>query len=231
MPYFSMYYSYFYVILPAIIFALICQFKVKSAYNKYSKIPNSRHMTGAQAATELLRLNGINDVKIEMVAGTLSDHFDPRTKTIRLSQDIFNGTSIASIGIACHEAGHACQYDQGYFPMKIRSAIIPVTNIGSMLGFPLAIGGLLLNVGILIDIGLVLYATVSVFQFITLPVEFNASRRALKVIEEHGMLSGDEYTGAKKMLVSAALTYVAALVSSLASLLRLLLIVGGRRDD
>lgn len=231
MPYFSMYYSYLWIILPAIIFSLYCQIKVKSTYSKYAKIPNARHMTGAQAALELLRLNGITDVTIEKVAGTLTDHFDPRKKVIRLSEDIYSGTSIASVGIACHEAGHACQYNENYFPMKIRSAIIPVTNIGSMLGFPLAIGGLLLNVGILVDIGLILYSMVAVFQLVTLPVEFNASRRALRVIEEHGMLAGDEYTGAKKMLVAAALTYVAALISSLASLLRLLLIVGGRRND
>lgn len=218
----------FIIIIPTLIFAIVAQIKVKSNFTKYSRT-NTSGMTGAQAAEKVLRLNGINDVRVEQTQGRLSDHFDPRAKVIRLSPEVYGGATIAAVGIACHEAGHACQYHESYLPMKLRSAIIPVTNIGSMLGIPLAFIGFFMNVGILVSIGLILYATVAAFQLVTLPVEFNASSRALRTIEENHMLNDEEYRGAKKMLTSAALTYVAALLSSLAQLLRLALIF--RRND
>ena len=227
------YFSYYltgYIMIPVFIFALICQFKVKSNFNKYNKVISKTGMTGADAAYRLLQLNGITDVKIKRISGTLSDHYNPQTKEICLSESVFNSRSIASIGIACHEAGHACQHAQEYFPIKIRNAVIPATRIGSVLGVPLCIIGLMINAEPLAYIGIVLYALVAFFQLITLPVEFNASKRALETISNNGFLDDVEYKGAKKVLTAAALTYVAALASALASLLRLFIIVnGGRR--
>lgn len=227
-----MFFDYYYLILviPALIIAMIAQFKVKSTYSKYSKLQNSRRLTGAQAAMMVLNYYGIHDVKIEHIAGHLNDHYDPRTNVIRLSDTVYNGSSIAAVGVACHEAGHAAQHAEGYVPIKIRNAIVPVCNIGSAAGIPLAILGLFLSVGWLVDFGLLLYALVAVFQFATLPVEFNASRRAIKVIEESDILGEDETAGAKKVLGAAAMTYVAALVVSLANLLRYVLIFNRRRD-
>lgn len=230
MPYYFFDYT-FIIIIPALLFALYAQIKVKSNFSKYSRA-NTRGITGAMAAQQVLQRNGVQDVRVELSqGGRLSDHFDPRTKVIRLSPEVYNGATIAAVGVACHEAGHACQYNESYVPMKIRSAIIPVTNIGSMLGIPLALIGYLFSFGVLIDIGLILYATVALFQLVTLPVEFNASKRALHTIEESHMLSDEEYRGARKVLTSAALTYVAALVSSLAQLLRLMILFGGRRRN
>lgn len=227
------YFSYYltgYIMIPVFIFALICQFKVKSNFNKYNKVISKTGMTGADAAYRLLQLNGITDVKIKRISGTLSDHYNPQTKEICLSESVFNSRSIAAIGIACHEAGHACQHAQEYFPIKIRNAVIPATRIGSVLGVPLCIIGLMINAEPLAYIGIVLYALVAFFQLITLPVEFNASKRALETISNNGFLDDVEYKGAKKVLTAAALTYVAALASALASLLRLFIIVnGGRR--
>ena len=180
----------------------------------------------------MLRQNGVTGVRIEWVAGKLNDHFDPRTNTIRLSNAVYASTSVASIGVAAHEAGHAVQYAVGYFPIRLRAAIIPVTQFGSAAAFPLIILGLFMNSGILIDIGIWAFALSTVFQLVTLPVEINASNRALAAIEQGGLLTGDEYPMAKKTLTAAAMTYVAALAVSLAQLLRLLLIFGGRgRDD
>lgn len=223
------YYMTGFIMIPVFLFALYCQIKVKSSFNKYSKVHNRRGMTGADAAYKLLMMNGVTDVKIRQIGGSLTDHYDPRTKEICLSQSVFNSTSVAAIGVACHEAGHACQHAQGYAPLKIRNAVIPATRIGSYLGVPLAIIGMFLYSNTLIYAGIILYAAVALFQFITLPVEFNASRRALQTIEANGFLEGEEYTGAKRVLTAAALTYVAALASALATLLRLFLIVN-RRD-
>lgn len=228
------YFAYYltgYIMIPVFIFALYCQFKVKSSFSKYSKIVNRRGMTGADAAYQLLRLNGITDVKIKKIGGSLTDYYDPRSKEICLSQDVFDSRSVAAIGVACHEAGHACQHAQGYFPLKLRNIVIPATRIGSYLGVPLALIGMLLYSETLIYAGIILYSAVALFQLITLPVEFNASRRALQTIESNGFLEGEEYNGAKKVLTAAALTYVAALASALATLLRLFLIVnrGNRR--
>ncbi len=215
--------------IPVLLFAIACQMKVKTSFNKYSRVKSSRGMTGADAAYQLLRINGINDVRIKKIQGSLTDHYNPKTKEICLSESVFNSTSIAAIGIACHEAGHACQHAEGYFPLKIRNAVIPATRIGSWLGVPLALIGMMLYSDTLIYIGLVLYAAVALFQFITLPVEFNASRRALNTIEANGFLDANEYQGAKSVLTAAALTYVAALVSALATLLRLFLVVNRNR--
>lgn len=225
-----LYYITGFIMIPVIIFAFICQLKVQSNYKKYGRIRNARNMTGAQAAYELLQLNGITDVRIKRISGNLTDHYNPKTKEICLSEGVFNSNSIAAVGIACHEAGHACQHAQGYFPLKIRNFIIPVTRFGSNLGIPLALIGIIFSWQPLIYIGIILYAAVAVFQLITLPVEFNASKRALQTIRTNSFLVGAEYNGARKVLTAAALTYVAALASSLATLLRLLLVAGRRSD-
>lgn len=218
------------IMLPVFIFALICQAKVKTNFNRYSQIMNRSGMTGADAAWRLLQLNGITDVKIKRISGTLTDYYDPNKKEICLSEDVFNSRSIAAIGVACHEAGHACQHNEGYFPLKIRSIVIPATKIGSALGVPLCLIGMFINAEPLAYAGLFLYGFVALFQLITLPVEFNASKRALQTIETNGFLTDSEYVGARKVLSAAALTYVAALASALATMLRLLIIVaGGRR--
>ncbi len=220
------YFSYYLtgiIMIPIFLFALFCQAKVKNAFNRYSKIKNRRGMTGADAAYKLLLINGITDVKIKKVSGTLTDYYDPKRKEICLSQSVYASASVAAIGVACHEAGHACQHAFGYSPLKIRNAIIPVTQIGSYLGIPLALIGMLIYSEPLIYAGIILYSAVALFQLITLPVEFNASKRALETIESNGFLDGDEYTGAKKVLNAAALTYVAALASAVATIFRLLL--------
>lgn len=228
-----MYYDYYFLILvvPAMIFAIIAQFKVKSTFSKESSNLSSRRLTGAQAAQNVLAYYGITNVSIERVSGSLTDHYDPRSNVIRLSDDVFDNTSIAAIGVACHEAGHAAQHAENYFPLKIRNAIIPVCNIGSKLGIPLAIIGLILSIEPLVTVGLMLYALITVFQFITLPVEFDASARAMKVIAQTGILYENEQKGARRVLTAAAMTYVAALAVSLANLLRFIMIFGGRDDD
>lgn len=225
------YVDYYYLILvvPAIILSLIAQAKVKSTYSKYAAVQNARRITGAQAAANVLNNYGINNVRIEQTSGKLTDHYDPRTNVIRLSPEVYSGTSVASIGIACHEAGHAAQHAQGYAPIKIRNAILPVANIGSSAGVFIAIIGYFLGFGLLIDIGILLFASVVLFQLITLPVEFNASSRAMKVIAETNMLYENEQAGAKKVLTAAAMTYVASLLVSIMSLLRLILRTNNRR--
>lgn len=216
-------YYYFIFVVPAMLISLWAQLRVKSTYSKMSKLPNTRGLTGAQAAQRVLSYYGITDVRIEQVAGTLTDHYDPRSNVIRLSQGVYNASSIAAVGIACHEAGHAAQHAESYKPIAVRNAILPVANIGSASGIWLAVIGLMLNLTILVQIGIILYAFVALFQLVTLPVEFNASSRALKVIDETQMLQGEEYQGARKVLSAAAMTYVAALLVSIMSLLRLIL--------
>lgn len=221
---------YFLLCVPAFIFALIAQAGVKRAYAKYSKIGNPRGITGAQAASRVLSFYGINNVRIEMISGQLSDHFDPKSNVIRLSQGVYDSRSIAAIGVACHEAGHAAQYAEGYFPIKLRAAIIPLTNFGSSAGIILTILGVVLSFEPLISIGLLLYFFIVVFQLVTLPVEFNASRRAVKVADETGMVDSQELPGVKKMLSAAAMTYVAALAVAVAQFLRLFMRVNNSRD-
>ena len=224
---------YVLLVVPAFLLALWAQIKVKGTYKKYSAVRNARGLTGAQAASRVLYEHGVNNVRIEHVSGTLTDHYDPRDNVIRLSDGVYDSTSVAAVGIACHEAGHAVQYAQNYAPIRVRNAILPACNIGSRIGLPMAILGLFIwRTGFgeyLFWIGIFLYALVALFQLVTLPVEFNASRRALQAIEGGGMLVGDEYRGARKVLTAAALTYVAALAVSLANLLRLILSVSNRK--
>lgn len=218
------------IMLPVFLFALVCQAKVKTNFNRYSQVISRSGMTGADAAWRLLQLNGITDVRIKRISGTLTDYYDPTKKEICLSEDVFDSRSIAAIGVACHEAGHACQHNEGYFPLKIRNMVIPATRIGSALGVPLCLIGLFINSEPLAYAGIILYGFVALFQFITLPVEFNASRRALQTIEANGFLTDSEYVGARKVLKAAALTYVAALASAIATIFRLLIVTsGGRR--
>jgi Zn-dependent membrane protease YugP len=217
------------IIIPAIIFALIAQINVTSTFQKYSKVRNARGFTGRDVARQILDNNGLYNVRIEQVSGNLSDHYDPRNNVVRLSDSVYNSSSVAAIGVAAHEVGHAIQHSQGYTPIKIRSAIIPVSQIGSSLAVPLVILGLILSIQPFITFGILLFTTVVFFQAITLPVEFNASRRALATLRDNFILDGEELSQSKKVLTAAALTYVAALFSSLMSLLRLILLSGRRK--
>ena len=222
---------YFILIIPALLFGIWAQSQVNTNYQKYSQIRTMRGMTGAEAADYILRQNGIYNVSINQISGHLSDHFNPKTNAINLSESVYNSTSIAAIGVAAHEAGHAVQHAVNYKPIKIREMVIPVTQIGSWLYLPILLVGVLLSSQGLVNLGILLFSTLAIFQLVTLPVEFDASDRAIKTLSQSGILYGEEITGAKKVLRAAALTYVAALVSSLAQLLRLILIFGGRRRD
>lgn len=226
-------YSYFWFMVPALVISLYAQFKVSSTFSKYSKVRNSRGLTGADAASRVLEQNGVTGVEVEHVSGDLNDHFDPRTNVIRLSDSVYSSTSVAAVGVAAHEAGHAVQHANGYAPMNIRKALVPVTNIGSTLSMPLIFIGLLLPVqyDFVVNLGIALFSLAVLFQVITLPVEFDASRRAIATLEQGGTLCGEELTGAKKVLTAAAMTYLAATFTAVMSLLRLLLIVAGRRRD
>lgn len=228
--------TYLVVVFPCVLFSLWASSSVNSTFQKYSKQFSRRGITGAQAAERVLRSNGISGVRIEHVNGNLTDHFDPKTNIIRLSDTVYSSTSTAAIGVACHEAGHAVQYAQGYVPIRLRAAIIPVTNIGSKLAMPLILLGLLLTVFedlsyTFVYLGIACFALSLVFQLITLPVEFNASRRALAAIENGELLTHEEQRGARKTLTAAAMTYVAATAVALAQLMRLVMIFGKRRRD
>ena len=216
------------IVLPAFFFSLWAQFKVNSTFEKYSKQRTRRGITGADAARRVLNENGLYDVRIEHIAGNLTDHYDPRAKVIRLSDSVYNSDSAAAVGVACHEAGHAVQHAKGYFPIKIRSAVVPATRFGSMLSIPLFMIGLIFASDALMLGGILLYTVVAFFQLVTLPVEFNASKRAMTAIKNAGFLSPDEYSSSRKVLSAAAMTYVAALATSLLTLLRLLVLANGR---
>ena len=227
-------YTYIVMILPAVIFSLWASWNVKRTYRKYQKQINSRGLTGGEAARRVLDANGLRNVPVECISGELSDHYDPQSNVIRLSEGVYGSPSTAAVGVACHEVGHAIQTDQNYIPGKIRQAIIPATNFGAKLSMPLLIGGLLLSgysakFIYLAYAGVALYALVALFQIVTLPTEFDASRRALRTIEGMGLLEGEELTGARKVLSAAALTYVAALATTLLQLLRFLMMVNNRR--
>ena len=223
---------YFILIIPALLLGIWAQSQVNTNYQKYSQIRTMRGMTGAEAAEYILRQNGIYNVSINQISGHLTDNFNPKTNAISLSESVYNSTSIAAIGVAAHEAGHAVQHAVNYKPIKIREMVIPVTQIGSWLYLPILLIGVFLSSQGLINLGILLFSTLAIFQLATLPVEFDASDRAIKTLSQSGILYGEEVTGAKKVLCAAALTYVAALVSSLAQLLRLILIFGGgRRRD
>ena len=229
--YFGYYYDiyYFILVIPVFIISLIIQAKMKSTFSKYSKVENARRITGAQAAEMVLRYYNIQDVRIERINGSLTDCYDPLKKVIRLSDSVYDNPSIAAVGVACHEAGHAAQHAEKYLPIRIRNYILPVCNIGSKISIPLLIAGVIFSAEPIIWIGIGLFAFTAIFQTVTLPVEFNASNRALNVIESTGILSFEEKRGASKVLKMAAMTYVAALAMSLAQLLRLILRYGGNR--
>ena len=228
--------TYVIFVLPFLLLSLWASANVNSTFKKYAKQLSYRRITGAQAAQRVLSANGVSGVRIERISGNLTDHFDPKTNVIRLSDSVYDATSTAAIGVACHEAGHAVQYAHNYAPIKLRAAIVPITNIGSRLAMPLILLGLLFSFGESVSFGFV-YAGIAcfglsvVFQLVTLPVEFNASRRAMEAIESGNILTEEEQRGARKTLTAAALTYVAATAVALAQLLRLLVIFGGRRRD
>ncbi len=239
-----MYYPYYYgfdwtyivLVLPCILLSLWASANVNSTFKKYSKQYSSRRLTGAEAAQRVLSANGVYGVRIDRVSGNLTDHYDPRTNVIRLSDSVYSNTSTAAIGVACHEAGHAVQYAQNYAPIKLRAAIIPLTNFGSKIAMPLILAGILMTFlgsfsDTLVYLGIAAFGMSLVFQIVTLPVEFNASRRAMQAIEASNLLTTEEQKGARKTLTAAALTYVAATAVALAQLLRLILMFGGRRRD
>ncbi len=217
------------IILPAFLFGLYAQMKVSSTFSKYQSVQSSRGVTGAQAARRILDDNGLYDVAVVKICGNLTDNFNPKTRTVSLSGSVYGSTSVAAIGVAAHECGHAVQHATGYTPIKIRSALVPVTNFGSSAGFVILLVGMLFGSYPIAMLGVLLYSLMAVFQAVTLPVEFNASKRALATLEASGMLVGEELKMSRSVLSAAAMTYVAALVSSLATILRLLLIVGSSR--
>lgn len=222
-------YSYLVLVLPALIFVLIAQVSVKRTFAKYSTVPSSQQMTGAEAAQNVLRQNGVYQVGVTPVGGNLTDHFDPRTNTISLSESTYAATSVAAISVAAHEAGHACQYAEGYALLNFRAKLVPVVNIGSNLAFPLIILGAFTSISLFYTLGILLFGLSVLFHLVTLPVEIDASRRALRSLESGNYLRGEENAMAKKVLRAAAMTYVASLALSVTQFLRLLLLYGGRR--
>ena len=241
MPYYGhIYYGYgdflannLYVLLliPVLLLSLWAQFQVSGSFRRYNAVNNRRRITGAQAAEAVLRAHGVFGVPVRPCRGNLTDHYDPRDNTIYLSETVYDAPTIAAVGVAAHEAGHAVQYATDYAPIRIRAAIIPATRIGSNLSWPLLIAGLIFNWSVLVWAGILLFGLVTVFQLATLPVEFNASRRALAAIESRNLLTDDELRGARSVLRAAAMTYVAALLVSFAQLLRLIILYGNRRRD
>jgi len=222
----------FVLLIPAILLSLYAQFKVSSAYSRYSQVHSRSGLTGAQVARTLLGANGLYDVAVEPVGGRLSDHYDPRTRVVRLSQDVYYGNSLAALAVAAHETGHAVQHARGYVPLALRSSFVPVANFGSSLGPILIIVGLFLPAfNFLLQLGIWAFALAVLFQIITLPVEFNASRRAMSFLEHNGLLAADELQGARSVLSAAALTYVAAALAAVLQLARFLIIAQGRRDE
>ncbi|MBS7303065.1 MAG: zinc metallopeptidase [Lachnospiraceae bacterium] len=235
MGYYGFYYgldwTYILVIIGAI-FSIAASAKVNSTFNKYKRIRSTSGMTGAEAAERILHQNGIYDVGIEHIGGNLTDHYDPRSKMLRLSDATYSSTSVAAIGVAAHECGHAIQHKEEYGPLKLRTAIVPAANIGSRLGIPIILLGILLGGNyLLVQIGIWVFSLAVLFQIVTLPVEFNASKRALAMVEQYGILGRNEVEHTKKVLSAAAMTYVAAAAASILQLLRLVLLFGRRRDD
>lgn len=236
-----MYYGYgygydsmYFLVLLAFIFSMVAQMKVSGTFKKYAKIRNRRGLTGAQVAEQMMHNAGIYDVSVQRVAGNLTDHYDPRTKTLRLSSGVYDGRSVAALGIAAHETGHAIQHDTGYVFLVLRSTLVPLSNLGSTLAWPLIVIGLLFggsSSNMFITLGILFYALAVLFTIVTLPVEFNASSRALHMLEDQYFLDADEIGGARKVLSAAAMTYVAAAAVAVLQLLRLIAIFGGRRDD
>ena len=233
-----MYFDWTYIILvmPAVLFSMWASSNVKNTYAKYSRQYNRRGITGAQAARRVLDANGLRHVPIERVSGELSDHYDPKANVVRLSQGVYDSSSTAAVGVACHEVGHAIQYAVNYAPVRMRTALVPVCNLGAQLSVPLIVGGFILagfapRLIMLAYVGVAFFGLSALFQFITLPTEFNASRRAVETIDNMGILQGEELSGAKQVLRAAALTYVAAMAVSLMQLLRFVIMLSGRRRD
>ncbi|MCX7710628.1 MAG: zinc metallopeptidase [Clostridia bacterium] len=222
---------YFILVIPALLFSLYAQYKVKSTFNKYSRVGNMRGMTGAEVARQILNSNGLYDVAVEPVAGSLTDHYDPRTKAVRLSETVYSSTSVAAIGVAAHETGHALQHRHGYSPMALRSSLVPVAGIGSSAGPYMAIFGLMFNWPVLTQLGIILFTAAVGFYLVTLPVEFNASSRAIGVLQHTGMLSAQALVSIKKVLSAAAMSYVASAAVAMAQLLHLVLSFMGSRGD
>ncbi len=229
------FYDYYWLALIPLVIAMLASWNVKSTYSKYQKIRNGRGLTGAMAARQILDANGLTNIPIEHISGELSDHFDPRSNVVRLSDSTYNSSSVAAVGVAAHEVGHALQYANNYTPMKLRSAIIPLTNIGSTLSYPLVLIGIIMGnsyVGdFFVNVGIILFLAVVLFQFATLFVEFNASARAMKTLDSYKILEGNELKMSRKVLTAAALTYVAALFTAVVNLLRLILIASGRNRN
>lgn len=219
------------LLIIGMLLSLAASAKLKSTFAIYRRMESASGMTGAEAAQRILRNAGVYDVRIEPISGELTDHYDPRTKVVRLSEPIYNKTSLAAVGVAAHECGHAIQHATNYAPLSIRSAIVPIANFGSTLSWPLFLAGLVLSIRPLLTAGILLFTAAVLFQLVTLPVEINASSRALKLLNADGILAPQEVRGAKKVLAAAALTYVAALASSILQLLRLLILAGGRDRD
>ncbi len=225
--------TYILVVIGAVI-CMIASARVKGTFNKYSQLRSMSGMNGAQVAQRVLQAAGIYDVQVRHVSGSLTDHYDPRTKTVNLSDPVYNATSVAALGVAAHECGHAIQHAKSYAPLSIRSALVPIANFGSMLAWPVILIGLFFNTrssGLIIDIGILLFSAAVLFQLVTLPVEFDASRRALVMLRTQGILSDDELKYTRKVLKSAALTYVASAAAAILQLLRIILITNGRRRD
>ena len=233
--YYPMYFDPTYIlVLIGVVICLIASAKMNSTFSRYSRVRNHSGMTGRDAAEQILHREGLYDVRIEHISGNLTDHYDPRTKTLRLSDATYNSTSVAALGVAAHECGHAIQHAKGYAPLQIRGALVPVANFGSMAAWPLIIIGLFMNgntASLLINLGILLFSAAVLFQIVTLPVEFNASSRAIRILETSGMLYPEELSQTKAVLRAAAMTYVASAASMILQLLRLLIISGGRRDD
>lgn len=222
------------LVLIGVVLCLLASARVKSTFRKYATFRNSRNMTGAEAAERILRGAGIYDVQIARVSGDLTDHYDPKAKVLRLSDATYGQTSVAAVGVAAHECGHAIQHARGYAPLQWRAALVPVANFGSAIAWPLIVLGLLFNSNsssLLIHLGILAFSAAVLFQLVTLPVEFNASSRAIRIIADTGLMQGDEIKAAKKVLGAAAMTYVASAASSILQLLRILLLTGGRRND
>lgn len=225
--------TYILVVIGAVI-CMIASARVKGTFNKYSQLRSMSGMNGAQVAQRVLQAAGIYDVQVRHVSGCLTDHYDPRTKTVNLSDPVYNATSVAALGVAAHECGHAIQHAKSYAPLSIRSALVPIANFGSMLAWPVILIGLLFNTrssGLIIDIGILLFSAAVLFQLVTLPVEFDASRRALVMLRTQGILADDELKYTRRVLKSAALTYVASAAAAILQLLRIILITNGRRRD
>ena len=221
----------FIVLIPAVLLALYAQFRVKSAYAQYSQVAVSSGLTGAQAAEEILRRNGLSNVTVDRTEGVLSDHYDPRTRTLSLSGDVYSGASVAAVGVAAHETGHAIQHARGYAPLALRSAMVPTVQFGSWLAWPIFILGFLFHSGGMIQLGVLVFSAVVAFTVVTLPVEFNASARAMRALQEERLVTPDELRGVRSVLTAAALTYVAAAAMSVLQLLRMLMMANMRRRD